>query len=61
MVRAARSHDKVARVIAVVNLGTAGPNARPAIPVLEKMTESDPEPSLRESARQAIEKIKKGR
>jgi HEAT repeat protein len=55
--KALRSGDEIVRLEAAVALGDIGPEAKPALPILELVAEDDPLPSVREAAEQAIAKI----
>ena len=55
--KALRSGDEIVRLEAAVALGDIGPDAKPALPLLELVAEDDPLPSVREAAEQAIAKI----
>jgi hypothetical protein len=53
-----KDNDLRIRGIAAFNLGNMGASAEKAIPDLEKLAKDDPEPKVRESAKEAIEKIR---
>lgn len=55
--KALRSGDEIVRLEAAVALGDIGPDAKPALPILELVAEDDPLSSVREAAEQAIAKI----
>jgi len=55
--KALRSGEEIVRLEAAVALGDIGPDAKPALPILELVAEDDPLSSVREAAEQAIAKI----
>ena len=55
--KALRAGDEIVRLEAAVALGDIGPDAKPALPILELVAEDDPLSSVREAAEQAIAKI----
>jgi hypothetical protein len=57
ILRAAQSPDWMTRYFAVVNLGTAGPAASKALPLLEKML-NDPRPEVAKTAADMIRRVK---
>ena len=52
-----RSSDFRIRGISAFNLGNMGARATEAVPELERLAANDPEPKVRENAREAVEKI----
>jgi hypothetical protein len=52
------SRDMRLRAISAYNLGNMGALAAEAAPQLEKLAQDDPEPKVRDQARQALEKIR---
>jgi hypothetical protein len=53
-----KNSDFRIRGISAFNLGNIGAKAAEALPELERIAGNDPEPKVRENAREAIEKIK---
>ena len=56
-----KNSDFRIRGISAFNLGNMGANAAEALPELERLAASDPEPKVRENAREALGKIKAAR
>jgi hypothetical protein len=52
------SRDMRLRAVSAYNLGNMGALAAEAAPQLEKLAQDDPEPKVRDQARQALEKIR---
>jgi HEAT repeat protein len=52
-----KSKEVRIRAASVINLGNIGADAAAAIPELEKVAASDPEPKVRAKAAEALEKI----
>ncbi|RIK76096.1 MAG: hypothetical protein DCC67_14375 [Planctomycetota bacterium] len=50
--------DMRLRAASAINLGNMGAKASEALPMLEKLAASDPEPKVREKAREAAEKVR---
>jgi hypothetical protein len=52
-----KNRDFRIRGLSAFNLGNMGSRAAEAIPLLEKLAKDDPNPKVREKAREALEKI----
>jgi hypothetical protein len=53
-----QNSDYRIRGLAAFNLGNMGADAGEAVPLLEKLAQSDPHPKVRENAQRAIDKIR---
>jgi hypothetical protein len=53
-----KQSDMRLRGLSAVNLGKIGAPAAEALPALEELAESDPEPKVRQLAREAVDKIR---
>jgi hypothetical protein len=53
-----KQSDMRLRGLSAVNLGKIGAPAADALPALEELAQSDPEPKVRKLAREAIDKIR---
>jgi len=58
--RAVRGDREMVRLEAAVALGDIGPAAETAIPILELVSEEDPQPNVRAAAKQALARIRGG-
>jgi hypothetical protein len=53
-----KNQDHRIRGLSAFNLGNMGGKAAAAIPELERLAKDDPEPKVRERAREAVEKLR---
>ncbi len=58
LMRALSDRDAVVRLMAAFNIGQMGEPARQALPLLEDLAESDPDPKVRETALKMLNKLR---
>jgi HEAT repeat protein len=56
-IKALKQSDQRVRDLAAAQLGEMGARAADALPELERLANDDPEPNVRERAKEAIDKI----